>query len=604
MEILSKIVPDTSIIIENLLSEKIKNKEIKPKEIILHEAVLGELEHQANSGKAIGFLGLDEINKLRELAKTKKFTLEFKGTRPGAAEIRHASLGEIDALIRDLALKEQATLITGDKVQSRVAEAKGMSVLYIEPIIKERQLQLEKYFDATTMSVHLKEGTSPHAKKGVPGRWELTELDTKKLHPEYLMDLSREIIEEAKQRSDGYIEIDRRGSTIAQIGNFRIVMTRPPLSDGYEITAVRPVKKLNLEDYRLSEKLKKRLFTQAEGVLIAGSPGEGKSTFASALAEFYASLNKVVKTIEAPRDLQLNANVTQYALSHATQQEIHDILLLSRPDYTVFDEMRNREDFNLFSDLRLAGIGLAGVVHATNPVDAIQRFIGKTELGIIPQIVDTVVFIKNGTVHKVLSLKIMVKVPSGMTEEDLARPVVEIRDFENNELEYEIYSYGDETTVVPVTVKKETPVQKLAAKQIEQKLKKFADNIKVEVSSDHKAIVYAPEEMIPRLIGRNGEVVKELEKQIGISITIESLSKSTKKEESSINYDIVETKKAVVFNVDSKYIGKLVTGYANSMYLFSSIVGKKGDLKINKKGKLGKNILSLLDRGEKIELKV
>ena len=105
------------------------------------------------------------------------------------------------------------------------------------------------------------------------------------------------------------------------------------------------------------------------------------STFAQALAEHYAGLNKIVKTIEAPRDLILPDNITQYAISHGDAQEIHDILLLSRPDYTVFDEMRNTADFRLFADLRLSGIGLAGVVHATNPIDAIQRFVGRIELG-------------------------------------------------------------------------------------------------------------------------------------------------------------------------------------------------------------------------------
>ena len=92
-----KIVPDTSVIIEGLLSEKIKNNEIKTNEIIIHEAVLAELEHQANLGKAIGFLGLDEIKRVKELA-TNNFEISFKGERPRASEIRHASLGEIDSI--------------------------------------------------------------------------------------------------------------------------------------------------------------------------------------------------------------------------------------------------------------------------------------------------------------------------------------------------------------------------------------------------------------------------------------------------------------------------------------------------------------------------
>ena len=136
--------------------------------------------------------------------------------------------------------------------------------------------------------------------------------------------------------------------------------------------------------------------------------------------------------------LLLKENITQYAISRGTPQEIHDILLLSRPDYTLFDEMRNTVDFKLFADLRLAGIGLAGVVHATNPIDAIQRFVGRIELGVIPQVIDTVIYIKNGQVFKLLSLEMTVKVPSGMTEADLARPVVVVKDFETGNLEYEL----------------------------------------------------------------------------------------------------------------------------------------------------------------------
>jgi len=119
-------------------------------------------------------------------------------------------------------------------------------------------------------------------------------------------------------------------------------------------------------------------------------------------------------------------------------QEIHDILLLSRPDYTIFDEMRNTEDFKLFADMRLSGVGMIGIVHATNPIDAIQRFIGRVEMGVIPQVIDTVVFIKNGQIQKVLSLKMTVKVPSGMTEADLARPVVVVTDFETEKLMFQI----------------------------------------------------------------------------------------------------------------------------------------------------------------------
>ena len=55
-----------------------------------------------------------------------------------------------------------------------------------------------------------------------------------------------------------------------------------------------------------------------------------------------------------------------------------DILLLVRPDYTIFDEVRRAQDFEVFADMRLAGVGMVGVVHASSPLDAIQRFMGES----------------------------------------------------------------------------------------------------------------------------------------------------------------------------------------------------------------------------------
>src|SRR3989339_1351506 len=531
IQIIDRIVPDTSVIIEGLLSEKVRNNHIKSNEIIIHEAVIAELEHQANLGKAIGFLGLDEIKRIKKLSTEKQFELSFKGQRPKAADIRHASLGEVDSLIRQLAYDEDATLITSDKVQSEVALAKGMKIVYYKrPEKGIRKLKLERFFDEATMSVHLRENVMPYAKKGMPGNWQFKELRKAILKQEEIQEMSREVIEDAKLRKDGFIEIERTCSTIVQLGNFRIVITRPPFSDGWEITAVRPVKKLNLSDYKLSEKLMKRVAEQAEGVLVAGAPGMGKTTFAQALAEFYASKDKIVKTVEAPRDLILPDAITQYSISHGDAQEIHDILLLSRPDYTIFDEMRNTDDFKLFADLRLAGVGMVGVVHATSPVDAIHRFIGRVEMGVIPQVVDTVIFIKNGFINKVLALKMTVNVPSGMTEADLARPVVVVNDFETGKLEYEIYSYGEQTVVIPVQdVKKSGSkgVHKLAELAIQDEFQRYSRNAEVEVISDNKCVVYVPERDIARIIGKQGKTIEMIEKSLGMSVEVRELEGRT-----------------------------------------------------------------------------
>ncbi|HLD96938.1 MAG TPA: ATPase, T2SS/T4P/T4SS family, partial [Candidatus Nanoarchaeia archaeon] len=447
---------------------------------------------------------------------------------------------------------------------------------------------------------------------GVPGNWSFSEIDAKPLLREEVKEMSREIIEEAGVRRDGFVEIERPGSTIVQLGPYRVVITRPPLSDGWEITAVRPVKKLALDDYKLSDKLRHRIKEQAEGILIAGSPGAGKSTFAQALAEHYASQDKVVKTVEAPRDLLLPDNVTQYAISHGSPQEIHDILLLSRPDYTIFDEMRNTADFQLFADLRLAGIGLAGVVHATNPIDAIQRFVGRIELGVIPQIIDTVIFIKNGFVGKVLSLNMTVKVPEGMTEADLARPVVVVNDFETGKLEYELYSYGEETVVIPVSglARSKSPVQKFAATAIEDKLRGYVSSARVEMVSDSKCIVYVPEKEIARLIGKEGRNIAAIEERLGVGIDVQPLSAkraaaaASEGEEENIAFDAQIGKKHVVFSVDGIFANKNVKIYVDGDYVMTANVGKDGIFKISRKNKIGKVIADAVSSGSGLKVTV
>ncbi len=447
-------VADTSIIIEKKVSELIQKGEISGK-LVIPIAVIAELEHQANLNQAEGFLGLEEIKTLQALAAEGKIKFEFAGSRPTVERIKGARVGEMDDLIRETAVKLKATLITGDRVQATVAEALGIKTILILPIAAKEvgALAIEQFFDSETMSVHLKEDTVPTAKRGRPGSWEFVHLSETPLTVHDVKTFAADVTEKTKLAAGSFIEYTNPGMTILQFKNFRVVIARPPFSDGWEITAVRPVATLEIEDYKLNARLLQRLKNSATGILISGAPGSGKTTFASALAKAYVKLNKIVKTIESPRDLQVPPEVVQYSKNLGNRDDIHNVMLLTRPDYTIFDEMRITEDFRLYADLRLAGIGLAGVIHATNPIDSVQRFIGRVELGMIPQIIDTVVFIRDGQVDKVFEMAMKVKVPTGMVEADLSRPVVEVRDFETQELDYEIYTYGEQTVVVPMKKK-------------------------------------------------------------------------------------------------------------------------------------------------------
>ena len=58
---------------------------------------------------------------------------------------------------------------------------------------KTPDLEFLKFFDPTTMSIHLKENQKPLGKKGKPGNFELVELDTKTLDRDYLEIITSQI---------------------------------------------------------------------------------------------------------------------------------------------------------------------------------------------------------------------------------------------------------------------------------------------------------------------------------------------------------------------------------------------------------------------------
>jgi ATPase len=419
----------------------------------------------------------------------------------------------------------------------------------------------------------------------------------KKLTYEEISEIIREISEAARISEEGSIEINRPGALVIQLGNYRIAIARPPFSDGVEVTIVRPIVKLRLEDYKLSDKLMQRLKEQAEGIIIAGPPGSGKTTFAASLAEFYRSLGKVVKTLESPRDMQVSNEITQYAPLEGDFEKTAEILLLVRPDYTVFDEVRKTRDFEIFTDLRLAGVGMVGVVHASKAIDAIQRFISRVDIGVLPHVVDTIIFIKEGEIKKVYELSLKVKVPTGMTQEDLARPVVEVRDFETGKLEYEIYTYGEENVVVPIEKEKVDVVKKLAEERVLIEIRRYDPKASVEIVGN-KALVKVDNRVIGRLIGKDGENISRLEKKLGLRIEVLPKYYTLGNE---VQFQISESGNSIDLVFDKSLAGEVVSFYIDGEFLFSAMVGKKGTIKISKESDIGKELLKAIY--EKREIK-
>lgn len=111
---------------------------------------------------------------------------------------------------------------------------------------------MDKFFDDNTMSIHIKEW-NPIMKKNWWPDWRNPVFTDTTMTKDMVNKLIDDIFHEVETRDDAILEIDRQMSKVIQLWPYRIVVVYPPLSDWLEITAVKPIKKLSLDDYELSQ---------------------------------------------------------------------------------------------------------------------------------------------------------------------------------------------------------------------------------------------------------------------------------------------------------------------------------------------------------------
>jgi len=189
-----------------------------------------------------------------------------------------------------------------------------------------------------------------------------------------------------------------------------------------------------------------------------------------------------------------------------------------------------------------------------------------------------------------------------MTEQDLARPVIEIRDFETHNLEYEIYTFGEENVIIPVS-KKTTKlgIEKLAEDRIRDIFKKYDPRAVVEVVSGNSVKVKVAKQYIPSVIGRGGSNIKDLERELKVHIDVvekDSNHTSTK----GMPYSFSESKTSLVFTIGNEYVGEHADVFVNDKYITSYRVGRKGQIKIPKRSDRARTLMKLASSQDDIQI--
>ncbi len=138
---------------------------------------------------------------------------------------------------------------------------------------------------------------------------------------------------------------------------------------------------------------------------------------------------------------------------------------------------------------------------------------------------DTILYIESGQIKTILEVKMTVKVPSGLVESDLARPVIEVRDFLTGDIVYEMYTFGEQTVVIPLQeinqVEKELSREKVSEikELVEQYTKKPIKVIPKDRYGYRFEIHSAPKD-IPILIGSKGTNIKMLENILNVKLDV------------------------------------------------------------------------------------
>ncbi|HXW03399.1 MAG TPA: KH domain-containing protein, partial [Nitrosarchaeum sp.] len=183
----------------------------------------------------------------------------------------------------------------------------------------------------------------------------------------------------------------------------------------------------------------------------------------------------------------------------------------------------------------------------------------------------------------------------------------EIRNFADHVLEHEIYTFGEENVIVPVSKKvQKVGIEKLAEDKIRELFRKYDPRVEVEILSDNRAKILVDKQSMASIIGKGGSNISEIEKVLKIHIDVVEKTNSNRYESTNssneISFHFSESKSGLVLTVGREYSSMHADIYVHDNYVTSVRIGKKGEITIPKRSEASRTLMKLASSQNDIQI--
>lgn len=123
--------------------------------------------------------------------------------------------------------------------------------------------------------------------------------------------------------------------------------------------------------------------------------------------------------------------------------------------------------------------------------------------------------------------------------------------------------------------------------------------VEVEVISPDRANIYIPDKYVPKIIGKNGKRIAEIERDIGISLGVEIIEEKPV-DKTPFEVDIIHTRKQMILDLGRENGRQNFDILIDGEYLLTATTSKKGEIKIKNGIELSDFILEAIEIGLEI----